>query len=270
MKNLLILVLSVLLASCALSPTGRAQLMLVTDEQAVLASEKAYAQAMESLQEAGKIDKDQTRIKRVQDIAARIIAQAIIQFPKIAGWDWSITVIDAPDSINAWCMAGGKIAVYTGLFNSITPTDDELAQVLGHEISHAVASHTAEKMSITLASQVGLTTVALVTGGNNGQNATLAGATLAAGLAIQLPNNRQAEAEADEIGIELSARAGFDPRAALTLWRKMIEARKDGLPEFLSTHPNPMSRISALEKLIPEMMVYYNESTSKQDSKSTR
>lgn len=156
-------------------------------------------------------------------------------------------------------MAGGKMAIYTGLIIRIEPTDDELAQVIGHEIAHALANHTAEKMSVALASRIGLNTVAIASGGNNGGNATLAGAALAAGLAIQLPNSRKAEEEADLIGIELAARAGYDPRAAETLWHKMAEAGDAEIPEFLSTHPNPVNRVSTLRRLAPVMMPYYEE-----------
>jgi len=246
-------------AACAMSPTGRRQLMLVSPEEAITASKSAYVQTLAPLQKSGKIDSSPQVASRVRYITGKIIAQAILLFPETADWQWDIRVIDDPETINAWCMAGGKMAVYTGLIDKIQPTDDELAQVLGHEISHAVANHTAEKMSVALASQIGVATVAIVYGRENGGNAAVAGAAMAAGLAIQLPNSRKAEEEADRIGIELAARAGYDPRSAVTLWQKMNEASSTDVPEFLSTHPNPMNRISTLNNLAPSMMSYYKE-----------
>jgi len=246
-------------AACAVSPTGRQQLMLVSPEQAIAASKSAYVQTLAPLKRSGKLDPDPQVSSRIRAISGRIIAQAVRLYPATSEWLWDIRVIDEPDTINAWCMAGGKMAIYTGLLNTIVPTDDELAQVIGHEISHAIAHHTAEKMSVALASQIGLSTVAIVAGDSARSNATLAGAALAAGLAIQLPNSRRAETEADRIGIELAARAGYDPRAAVTLWQKMAEAGGAGTPQFLSPHPNPINRTATLQSLIPEMMPYYRQ-----------
>ncbi|HKJ65070.1 MAG TPA: M48 family metallopeptidase [Desulfopila sp.] len=246
-----------LVAACAVSPTGRQQLMLVSPEQAIAASKSAYVQTLAPLKKSGKLDPDPRVSSRIRAISGRIIAQAVRLYPATSEWLWDIRVIDEPDTINAWCMAGGKMAIYTGLLNTIVPTDDELAQVIGHEISHAIAHHTAEKMSVALASQIGLSTVAIVAGDSAKSNATVAGAALAAGLAIQLPNSRRAETEADRIGIELAARAGYDPRATITLWQKMAEAGGPGTPQFLSTHPDPMNRTATLQSLIPEMMPYY-------------
>jgi predicted Zn-dependent protease len=151
-------------------------------------------------------------------------------------------------------MAGGKMALYTGLLLQIKPTDDELAQVLAHEISHALAKHTAEKMSVAMASQLGVAAVG-VAADNSGL--ALTGAALAAKLAVELPNSRTAEAEADRIGIELAAKAGYDPRAAATLWRKMGALSGSQVPQFLSTHPSPQNRQETLRKLADQMMPYY-------------
>ncbi len=148
------------------------------------------------------------------------------------------------------------MAVYTGLLQKVQPSDDELAQVIGHEIAHALAKHQAEKMSVALATSLGVAVV----GAASDSNAAVAGAAAAAALAISLPNSRGAEAEADHIGIELAAKAGYDPRAAVTLWRKMGEVSKGKRPpEFLSTHPSPDSRIDELAKLAPKMMPTYQQ-----------
>lgn len=258
MKKLIIFIV-LLLAACAVSPTGRRQLMLVSPEQAISASKDAYVQAIVPFQKEGKVDTSPKLVDRVKVITGRIIAQAIQSYPHTSNWAWDVKIIDDPEIVNAWCMAGGKMAVYTGLITKVNPSDDELAQVMGHEIAHAIANHTAEKMSVAIASQIGLTTVAVVAGGSESGDLTLAGATLAAGLAIQLPNSRKAESEADRIGIELAAKAGYDPRSAETLWKKMSEVGGSGQPEFLSTHPNPLSRMAVLRKLAPHMMPYYLE-----------
>lgn len=257
MRKLLALCVLVLFTACATSPTGRNQLMLVSPEMAIAASKNAYAQTLVPLKQQGKLDADPRASKRVRYIAGRIIAQTRHFFPQTADWQWDIRVIDQPETINAWCMAGGKMAVYSGLLNKIHPTDDELAQVIGHEIAHAVANHTAEKMSIVLASQLGITTVAAVSGESKGGRAALAASALAAQLAVQLPNSRQAESEADRIGIELAAKAGYDPYAAISLWQKMAQTGNSPGIEFLSTHPTPANRMAQLRRLAPEMMPYY-------------
>lgn len=260
MKTFLILIIILLVTTaCATSPTGRRQLMLVLPDDAIIASQKAYIQTIQPLQQQGKLNTDPILTDRIIHITGKIVAQTILLYPETEKWEWDIRVIDDPDIVNAWCMAGGKMAIYTGFLIKIDPTDDELAQVIGHEVSHAIANHAAERISVALASQIGLNTVAIVTGGRNRNNATLAQATLAATLAIQLPNSREAEVEADRIGIKLAAKAGYHPQAAVTLWQKMSQTDTSDLPEFISTHPNPMNRLSILRQLVPKMMSYYRD-----------
>ncbi len=244
-----------LLSACASAPvTGRKQLLLISEDQAIAASEPAYFEMLKKPAQEGKLDNDPDLKARVQAISGRIIAQAIRIRPETTDWQWSIHVIDDPEIVNAWAMAGGRMALYSGLVQKIHPSDDELAQVLGHEIAHALAKHTAEKMSVALATDLALTVWAVT---ERRSQLALTGASLAAALAIQLPNSRRAESEADRIGIELAARAGYDPRAAVTLWQKMKKAGGGKMPEFLSTHPAPETRIENLRKLIPEMLPYY-------------
>ena len=247
----------VLLTACATSPTGRSQLMLISPEQAVASSQKAYLETIKSLDSEGKIDTDPKLAKRVQTITGRLVAQAIKMYPETANWQWSIKVIDDPEMVNAWCMAGGRMAIYTGLIEKLEPTDDELAQVLGHEISHALANHTAEKMSVALATQIALIGTAIAVDDKEYAGVALTGAALAATAAIKLPNSRSAEKEADEIGIELAARAGYKPEAAVSLWRKMGEIGDSAPIEFLSTHPSPANREQRLKQLAPQMQKYY-------------
>lgn len=249
------------LTACATSPTGRSQLMLVSPEQAITASREAYVQTLRPLQKEGKVDSNQATSRRVRQITGRIISQAIILFPASRNWDWSVKVIDEPESVNAWCMAGGKMAVYTGLLEKIKPTDDELAQVMGHELAHALANHTAEKMSVAMATQMGMAGVTTVAKDSKYSGLALSGGALAAAMAVTLPNSRSAESEADVMGIELAARAGYDPRAAATLWEKMGRVGGPSPPQFLSTHPSAANRQAQLRALAGKMMPYYLEKT---------
>ena len=251
----LAILLVTLISACATSPTGRKQLMLVSEQSAISQSKQAYVQTMGKLSSEGKLVTDPKILKRVDTITGRLIAQAIIMRPATNQWEWSVQVIDDPKEVNAWCMAGGRMALYTGLLQKIDPTDDELAQVMGHEISHALANHTAERMSNAMLSQ-GL---ALGVGIAADSAAVMAGAQGAAMLAVTLPNSRVSETEADRIGIELAAKAGYNPKAAATLWQKMGKVGGSGPPQFLSTHPAPGNRQATLAALEAQMMPYYEQ-----------
>ncbi len=252
----LLIISALLISACATSPTGRRQFMIVSEERAISASKEAYVEMLRPYSEKGKIDNDPALKKRVYRITGRLIAQAIEVRPETRDWEWSIKIIDDPETVNAWAMAGGKMALYSGLVTKIKPSDDELAQVLGHEIAHALAKHSAEKMSVAMASSIGVVAVGVAA---DRKGPALTGAALAATLAVQRPNSRAAETEADRIGIELAAKAGYDPRAAVTLWRKMATVGGKGPPEFLSTHPSPANREKTLAGYVPEMMPYYEQ-----------
>jgi predicted Zn-dependent protease len=215
---------------------------------------------MNELGTAGKLVTDPAVTGRVDRITSRLVAQAVMLRPETESWEWSVEVIDEPMTINAWCMAGGRMAVYTGLLQQIQPTDDELAQVMGHEISHALANHTAEKMSVAMATQAGVAVAGVFSEDNAGL--IMGAAALAAQYAVALPNSRTAETEADEIGIELAAKAGYNPNAAVTLWEKMGAAGGEGPPQFMSTHPSPTNRQQTLRELAPQMMEYYRAAGS--------
>jgi predicted Zn-dependent protease len=209
---------------------------------------------MGNFKKEGKMSTDRALIQRINTITQRLVAQAVITRPDSADWKWSVAVIDDPETVNAWCMAGGRMAIYTGLIEQLKPTDDEIAQVMGHEIAHALANHTAEKMSVAMASSIGVLAVGVAA---DNKGAAMAGAAGAAALAVTLPNSRTAETEADQIGIELAAKAGYDPDAAVTLWRKMNKLPGGKPPQFLSTHPNPANREKTLAALAPKMEPYY-------------
>ncbi len=253
-KPVLTTMLVLLVAACATSPTGRRQLMLVSEEQAISSSRQAYAQEMGKYQKQGKLVTDPRVLERTRVITERLVAQAVKMRPDSAKWAWSVQVIDEPKTVNAWCMAGGRMALYTGLIQQVDPTDDELAQVMGHEIAHALANHTAERMSTAMAANAGILAAGIMSD-NPGQSMAVAASVAA--LAIKLPNSRASETEADQIGIELAARAGYDPRAAATLWQKMGKVGGSAPPEFMSTHPSDASRQQRLGALAPKMMPYY-------------
>ncbi|AHE99604.1 M48 family metallopeptidase [Thioalkalivibrio paradoxus] len=246
-----------LLVACTANPvTGRSQLMLVSESAAISASRQAYTEMLAPAREEGRVDSDPRTKQRVLRISERVVAQAVRYRPDTADWDWQIAVIDAPDTINAFAMAGGKMAIYTGIIDQLDLNDDELAQIIGHEIAHALSAHSAEKMSVALASNLALATYA-ATGTRS--DVALTGAALAAMVAIQLPNSRQMEAEADRIGIEIAARAGYRPEAAASLWAKMADQAGARHPVFLSTHPAPESRQRDLAALASQMQPLYQQ-----------
>ncbi len=248
------------LAACQSAPvTGRSQLLIVPEETAIASSKTAYLQMLSPLEKQGKLDNDPAVTKRIVTITERLVPHAINYRPETADWQWSVKVIDDPKTVNAWCMAGGRMAFYTGLIVALKPTDDEIAQVMGHEIAHALAKHQAEKMSQTMAKQVGLNVVGVLAGPKFSGLAMQA-ANSAAQVALTLPNSREAESEADRIGIELAARAGYDPRSAVTLWQKMAKVSGgSGKSDFLSTHPAPEKRQEALAALVPQMLPYFED-----------
>ena len=244
-----LLIVTATLFGCTTSPTGRSQLMLISPEAAIAESRVAYISTVRQLDQEDKLLDDPVLADRVGVVTGRLVAETVRLYPRTANWRWSVALIDGPDTINAWCMAGGRMAIYSGLVEKLDLTDDELAQIMGHEISHAVANHTAERMSMAIAQGLGVVTVG-VASDNPGLGR---GAALAAILAIQLPNSRVSESEADRMGIEIAARAGYEPQAAVTLWQKMEQHGGMRPPEFLSTHPSPGYRRQTLASLGPQM-----------------
>src|SRR5687768_11021162 len=220
-KSLLLLAVLSLLAGCAANPlTGRSQFMVVSEKMAIGESAAAYSSMIGQLGRKKKIEADSERAKKVREITDKLIAQAVRFRPDSANWAWEVQVINEPETVNAFCMAGGKMAIYSGMWEKLKATDDEIAQVMGHEIGHALADHTRERMSIAMTTAAATTAAAIAIGSRDsgpGTGLALAGTQLAAALAITLPNSRAGESEADQIGIELAARAGFDPKAAVTL-----------------------------------------------------
>jgi len=256
---------SSLLAACSAVQTtssgtvgvNRTQYMSGMVSEAALQDEaaKQYSSLMSQAKKQGALDEDTTQTARVKKIATRLIGQVGVFRPDASKWNWEVHVLKS-DEVNAWCMPGGKIAVYTGLINQIKPTDAELAAVIGHEMAHALREHTREQVSQQMATSMGLSVLSAITG--VGATSDLGGAL--SKVMFELPNSRTAEAEADRIGVELAARAGYDPRAAVTLWQKMGALGGSGQPEFLSTHPSAASRTADLTEAANKVLPLYQKS----------
>ncbi|MCW5603198.1 MAG: M48 family metallopeptidase [Burkholderiales bacterium] len=258
----LICAAAILVSGCATNTiTGRSQFMIVSEEAAVSGSASAYANMIGQYSSKNKVETNTPRAERVREITNRLIAEAVRFRPDSANWAWEVRVIDEPKIVNAFCMAGGKMGIYTGFWEKLNATEDEIANVMGHEIGHALASHTRERMSVAMTVGIGTAVLAAAVSSRNTNDPyafqrTHSTAALAAALAITLPNSREAETEADQIGIELAARAGFDPRAAVTLWEKMAQQGPTPL-EFFSTHPSPENRAQRLEALAAKVEPLY-------------
>lgn len=240
--TLAIVALSALVA-CETAPiTGRSQLILVGDQQVQALGLQAYNQ----MKQEKPLSRDQALIRRVKDVGRNVARVS----PK-PDWDWEFNVFD-DDSPNAFALPGGKVGVNSGLFK-VAKNDDQLAAVIGHEVAHAIARHGAERMSQGQLAQAGGAAVAVATGS---QAYTSAYAVLAQ-YGFALPNNRTQESEADHIGLLYMAEAGYDPRAAVDLWRNMEAAGAGGQAEWLSTHPSPGNRIARLQELMPQALEVY-------------
>ena len=262
LKHLAAAVLLAGVSACSTNPiTGRSQLLgLVSEKEAISGSAQAYRQMMAELDKKKQLDKgsgdtQSARALKVQEITDRLIAQAIKFRPDSSSWRWEVQVINDPKTVNAFCMAGGKMAIYSGMWEQLKITDEELAQVMGHEIAHALLDHTRERMSIARSTSLGVQILGAAAGvGNLGGQAM----DMAAQVAITLPNSREGESEADNVGTQLAARAGYDPHAAIALWEKMAKLG-GGRMEFLSTHPSPENRAAKLKELADKLDPLYQQ-----------
>lgn len=231
----------------------RKQQMLVSESDIEKGAAQAYAQEVQKARQAGKLNTDAALTARVRTVSQRLIPQTRAFRPDAPGWKWEINTLTTKE-MNAYAMPGGKIMVYSGLVERLKLTDAELAAVIGHEISHALREHTRERVSRAYAQQITLTGIAVATGAGQG---TLDLANTVASVTFQLPHSREQESEADIMGLELMARAGYDPNAAVNVWKKMMAADKSGQPEFLSTHPAPGNRIAELQAMVPKVLPLY-------------
>ena len=257
------LVAALLAISACSSTTGgglvgadRRQLMLISEPEVNAMAVQAYAQVIADAKKKGTLNTNQTQLKRVQAITKRLIPQTTVFRPDAGQWDWEVNVISSKE-LNAWCMHGGKIAVYTGIIEQLKLTDDELAAILGHEMAHALREHSREQLSQSVATDFTLNVGAALLGLGAG---TANVAQVGTDLMLKLPNSRAHETEADRIGVELAARAGYDPRAALSLWRKMGAASGGGSgAAWLSTHPSNEQRTQDLGIYSQRVMGLYTK-----------
>lgn len=253
--------ISVLGAGCASTTAGgavgagRPQLLLISSEQMNRMAAQSYLKLKQDSGAKGTLNQDPAMLKRIRAIIARITPQTGNFRPDAPGWNWEVNVVSS-DEVNAFCMPGGKIIFYTGLVNKLHLTDDEIAVVAGHEIAHALREHSREQVSMAIAAQTTIGVGAILLGLERRQAEV---AVLGYGLFVATKFSRTDEQEADRIGLELAARAGYDPRAGVTLWRKMMEAGKGKgkPPEILSTHPADENRIRDIESLLPTVMPLY-------------
>ena len=220
----------------------RRQSMLVSSERIDAASAQQYAALVKQAREKGLLDRDPALVERVRRITARLIPATRYFRDDAPRWPWEVHVFTS-SQLNAFCMPGGKIGVYSGLIQKLALTDAELAAILGHEIAHALREHGRERVSQQVATNAAVAIGAAVLGA--GQTGASLGA-LVADVTFTLPNSRMHETEADRIGVELAARAGYDPRAAVTVWQKMARVDRSSPPALLSTHPSNEQRIRDL------------------------
>lgn len=233
----------------------RKQRMAVSSEQIDQASEQAYAKIIAEARGKGQLNQNPAQFNRVRTIANRLIAQTAVFRPEARNWQWEVNLLTSPD-VNAWCMPGGKIAVYTGLMEKLQLSDDELAAVIGHEMAHALREHSRERASEQAVAGAGISILAAVAGlGDIGQK----GMEFAYMGLLGLPNSRRHETEADRIGIEIAARAGYNPQAAITLWQKMGQIGGAEPIKFMSTHPAREDRLSDLTVYAQRVMPLYEQ-----------
>jgi predicted Zn-dependent protease len=233
----------------------REQTMLVSEAEVERGSAELYRQELEKARSAGKLNSDPRLTARVRGIASRLIPPTAVFRRDAPGWKWEINTLET-DDLNAYCLPGGKIMVYSGLVNKLGLSDAEIAAVVGHEMAHALREHSRERVSHAYAQQLALAGIGVATGAGP---ELLQLADMIGTVTFQLPHSREQESEADEIGLELMARGGYPPDAAVGVWRKMMEQEREGggTPEFLSTHPSPQTRIADIQALLPKVRPLY-------------
>jgi predicted Zn-dependent protease len=237
----------------------RQQSMLVSSAEVNASASKAYQQIIAEATKKGQLNTDAAQLARIRGVSQRLIPQTAAFRADAPGWQWEVNLIDAKD-VNAWVMPGGKIAFYTGLLDKLKPTDDEIAAVMGHEIAHALREHGRERASQAMAQGIALSILGVVAGvSRGGMDLT----QLVLNVTLNLPNSREHETEADRIGVELAARAGYDPRAAIRVWEKMSQLGGGKSPEILSTHPAPTTRIADLQVYAARVLPLYEQARAK-------
>ena len=265
-----VLALLTLLSACANTTrpgavgVNRSQFMMASSEEVNRLSAASYNEQNQKAKEKNILVTSGPTYDRLKFIANRLIPQTGAFRDDTRQWDWRLTLIDAP-VLNATCAPGGKITFYTGIIEQLNLNDDEIAAIMGHEIAHALREHGRERVSQATAQNV-LVNIAMAVAGPYGS--AVSAANQVAQYAIILPNSRENESEADAIGLELAARAGYNPMGAISVWQKMLKATKDkSSPEFLSTHPSGETRIEQLTALMPSVEPLYKAAAKPPPSK---
>ncbi len=217
-------------------------------------SAKQYGQLLRQAATKGALaPDDHPQVIRLRAIARRLVVEAPRFNPAARDWRWEVNLVGSKQ-INAFCMPGGKIAVYTGLLQGLKLSDDEAAMVMGHEIAHALREHARERLAKTQLTRLGASLLGEFLGGGRFSDAFQIGGGL-----LTLKFSRDDETEADLVGLELAARAGYNPRAGISLWHKMNEANRSAPPQWLSTHPASRNRIAEIERQMPRVLPLYDE-----------
>ena len=262
----LFLLLLLLVASNAIAETNpegvevkKSRLLLLPASTVENSAAQQYGQLMRQAQQKNALNRDPRQVERLRDIARKLIPQSARFNKDAAKWRWEVNLISSK-TVNAFCMPGGKIAFFTGIIDALQLDDDEIATIMGHEIGHALLEHGRARMSEQVAKNFGISAVAAIF--NLGQLSTEVLAQ-GANLAVSLPYARSQETDADLVGLELAARAGYDPRAAVAVWQKMSKLSqttgKGQPPQFLSTHPANDTRIRQIEANLPKVMPLYEK-----------
>jgi predicted Zn-dependent protease len=263
MRICLAIALSLVLTACETVSTtqpgavgvDRQQTMLVSQQEIDQAAVGEYKKVIAQAQQKGVLDRNPQLVQRVRTVANRLIPHTSAFRSDAPKWAWETHVIQ-DDQLNAWAMPGGKMVVYSGLIEKLKLNDDELAAIMGHEIAHSLREHARERVSREMATQLGVSVAGAVLG--VGELGTQLGGMLAQ-VTFTLPHSRTQEIEADRLGVELAARAGYDPYAAVSVWQKMLQAGGSGGPQFLSTHPSPENRLADLKDYAERVMPLYKQ-----------
>lgn len=233
----------------------RKQFMSLSASKMKNGANKAYSQILAKAKKAKKLNTNKKSLMRIRNIAKNIISKVGIFRKDALKWDWKVNLISS-NELNAWCMPGGKIAFYTGIIDKLKLSDGEIAAIMGHEIAHALREHGRERASQSSITNIGLSLVSVYYGlGNVG--GSLAHKVIE--VTLTLPNSRTHETEADRMGVELAARAGYNPYDAVRVWQKMAKITKGAPPEILSTHPSNETRINDLKKYSEKVKHLYKK-----------
>ena len=241
---------------------------LVPAETVERSANQQYAQLLQQgASQNALAANDQPQLKRLRAIAQRIIPHAMAWNPRAKDWRWEVNLLGS-NQINAFCMPGGKIAFYTGILEKLKLSDDEVAMVMGHEMAHALREHARERMAKSAATNGIASVLGAIASAKWGIDPNISHGVARSGAnLLSLEFSREDESEADLVGMELAARAGFDPRAGVTLWQKMGAANKGAPPQWLSTHPSGKSRIAEIQANLPQVMPLYQRARKSLASK---